>query len=140
MRSAWGERDFGRVPQTGGDEDEWTVVRPRSRKSRRQNDGGFDRLRFIRRYSSGRTISRSRVSVSSRTQQGYSHLGRDRTCLGRYQSYFPVAGSRNSRRPCFIDHHRQAFMLSNSDRQQQEGGRRLSRRGVDGGDTIAGRR
>ncbi|WJX28252.1 hypothetical protein P8452_16997 [Trifolium repens] len=49
-------------------------------------------------------------------------------------------GSRNSRRPCFIDHHRQAFMLSNSDRQQQEGGRRLSRRGVDGGDTIAGRR
>jgi hypothetical protein len=40
VRGGW---DFGRVPQTGREEDEWTVVRRRSRRARRQAETGFDR-------------------------------------------------------------------------------------------------
>ncbi|KAK2444039.1 hypothetical protein QL285_015094 [Trifolium repens] len=68
-RDTRGERDFGRVPQTGGEEDEWTVVRRRGRKAFRQVDDDGDRLRKDQRNRRGVSPLSSRFPSKDRRQR-----------------------------------------------------------------------
>jgi hypothetical protein len=85
-RLSWGDRAFGRVPQTGGEGDEWTVVRRRRRKASRQMNVGFDRLRQDQRYRSGVTTISSRFASRER-RHVFSPLNRDRRSLKGDQAF-----------------------------------------------------
>jgi hypothetical protein len=94
VRGGW---DFGRVPQTGREGDDWIVVRRRSRRARRQAKTGLDRRLQEERSRYGgvaspnrhiyspsrehRAISVDRIHWLSRHDRGFSFPAESRaTC------------------------------------------------------------
>jgi hypothetical protein len=118
-----GGRDFSRVPQTGREKDEWTVVRRRSR-IRERNDRWWEVLIDI--YSANVTDMMEILfctiiinSYSPRLKHMSLSFNRDRRRSRRFQSRSISAEPRNSYRLGGFDSSRLGMLQNHGDRYMQ---------------------
>ncbi|MCH83634.1 hypothetical protein A2U01_0004460, partial [Trifolium medium] len=119
-RFSWGDWESGRVPHMGwdrDDEDDWTEVRPRRRKERRQVNDGGDGSRQSRRHRSFAT-SRPRQLFVDEHYRNRNHA-HDQNHDGVFQTRYNTGARRESRWPAKRTHDGPVFPLQHGERRQE---------------------